>query len=86
MTEKKNDARSKGDTANDTEAGLQNELSREETEGTDSIGDIASNRTLSGSSSWETLPDDAAGGGRASKSGKESSQAPSTPSGKNKSR
>ena len=44
----------------DTEAGLQEELSREESEGSDSIGDVGSNRTLSGSSTWETLPDGAA--------------------------
>lgn len=42
----------------DSEARLQDELSRESSEGADSIGDVSSNRTLSGSSTWETLPDD----------------------------
>jgi hypothetical protein len=42
----------------DDEAGLQEELNREASEGADSIGDVSSNRTLSGSSTWETLPDD----------------------------
>lgn len=40
----------------DTEADLQEELRREAAEGGDSVGDVGSNRTLSGSSSWETLP------------------------------
>lgn len=40
----------------DTEAGLQEELRREAAEGGDSVGDVGSNRTLSGSSTWETLP------------------------------
>ena len=40
----------------DTEAGLQEELHREAAEGGDSVGDVGSNRTLSGSSTWETLP------------------------------
>lgn len=40
----------------DSEANLQKELSRETAEGADSVGDVGSNRTLTGSSSWETLP------------------------------
>ena len=40
----------------DTEADLQEELRREAAEGGDSVGDVGSNRTLSGSSTWETLP------------------------------
>jgi hypothetical protein len=44
--------------ANDQgDAGLQEELNREASEGKDSVGDVASNRNLSGSSTWETLPD-----------------------------
>ena len=50
----------------DSEARLQNELSREAAEGADSIGDVSSNRTLSGSSTWETLPDDGSKGGESS--------------------
>ena len=84
MTDKKDDNRNKSGKPADTEASLQNELSREAAEGADSIGDVASNRTLSGSSSWETLPDEAAGGGRTSKPGKESGPSPTTPSGKKK--
>jgi hypothetical protein len=76
MTDKKNDKRNKSRESRDTEASLKNELAREAAEGADSIGDVASNRTVSGSSSWETLPHGAAGGGRAKKSGKESGQAP----------
>jgi hypothetical protein len=43
----------------DSEAALQNELRREELE-RDAIGDIASDRNLTGSSSWLTLPREAA--------------------------
>lgn len=50
----------------DSEARLQEELNRESSEGADSIGDIASNRTLSGSSTWETLPDEPPSSRRAS--------------------
>jgi hypothetical protein len=86
MADKKNDTRNKTGEPSDTEESLENELSREAAEGTDSIGDVASNRTLSGSSSWETLPDEAADGGRAPKSGEKSSQSPSTPDQGKKSR
>jgi hypothetical protein len=46
---------------------LQEELRREELEGRDLLGDTSSNRNLSGSSTWATLPeqpssDDEAGG------------------------
>lgn len=77
MTDK-NDNRSKSGEPADSDASLQNELAREAAEGADSIGDVASNRTLSGSSSWETLPDEAADTGRTSKSEKESGQSPKT--------
>jgi hypothetical protein len=63
MTDKKKDNRNKGSKPADTDASLQEELSRETAEGADSIGDVGSNRTVSGSSSWETLPDETAGGG-----------------------
>ncbi len=54
----------------DSEAKLQEELSRESAEGAESVGDIGSNRTLSGSSTWETLPDDAPGGSDADAPGR----------------
>ena len=41
----------------DSEAALQEELRREAAEGEGAIGDVAKNRNLSGSSTWETLPD-----------------------------
>ena len=44
----------------DTEAALQQELRRESAEGRGAIGDLATNQNLSGSSTWATLPDDAA--------------------------
>ncbi|MFL5585845.1 MAG: hypothetical protein ACJ78K_13355 [Gemmatimonadaceae bacterium] len=78
MMDKKNDTPNEG-SAPDTEESLEKELSREAAEGADSIGDIASNRTLSGSSSWETLPDGDPTGGRAAKSEEESGQSPETP-------
>jgi hypothetical protein len=56
MTDKKGKS-GKSATPADTEASLQKELARESAEGGDSIGDIGSNRTLTGSSTWETLPD-----------------------------
>ena len=55
----------------DTDASLQKELGRETAEGSDSVGDVGSNRNLSGSSTWETLPsgkkapDDSAAKGKA---------------------
>jgi len=64
-----NDARNKSGDPGDTDDSVQKELSREEAEGADSIGDVGENRTLSGSSSWETLPD-------GQKSDKESGQPP----------
>ena len=59
MTDKENDTRDKSADPADTDESLEKELSREAAEGADSIGDVGSNKTLSGSSSWETLPDDA---------------------------
>jgi hypothetical protein len=62
MADKQNDQRNKRTDSAESEAGLQKELAREAGEGKDSIGDVGENRTLSGSSTWETLPDDASGG------------------------
>jgi hypothetical protein len=45
-------------TGNDEDGRLQEELNRESEEGDDSIGDVGSNRNLSGSSTWETLPNE----------------------------
>jgi len=41
----------------DAEAAIQEELRREAGEGKGLIGDEAKNRNLTGSSTWETLPD-----------------------------
>jgi hypothetical protein len=46
--------------ASDTDDAVQEELAREAAEGKDLIGDEAKNRNLSGSSTWETLPDPSA--------------------------
>jgi len=77
MPDKMNDKRNKTSESADTDASVQEELSRESAEGQDSIGDVGSNRTLSGSSSWETLPEKS--DGSATKSGKQSGNAASTP-------
>jgi hypothetical protein len=45
----------------DEDSRLQEELNRESEEGQDSIGDVGSNRNVSGSSTWETLPNEGAG-------------------------
>ncbi len=70
MPDKMNDKRNKNSAAADTDESVQEELARESEEGQDSIGDVGSNRTLSGSSSWETLPKSDATGS-APKSGKQ---------------
>jgi len=57
MTDKHKDKNAKPQTAGDSEDSLQKELSRESGEGRDSIGDVGSNCTLSGSSTWQTTPD-----------------------------
>ena len=41
---------------------VQRELEREAREGKDAVGDVGTNRNLSGSSTWETLPDDKSAG------------------------
>ncbi|MEO8909819.1 MAG: hypothetical protein ABI408_06275 [Gemmatimonadaceae bacterium] len=60
--EKKENAQSKptdGQRVDSTDA-LEQELERERSEGTDAIGDAATDRNLSGSSTWTTLPPDKA--------------------------
>ena len=79
MTSKKKDKGNKSGDTGDTEASLQDELSRESAEGTDSIGDVGSNRTVSGSSSWETLPEKAGAGGDAANSREKPGQKPGGP-------
>lgn len=61
MSDNERDKSSKD--AGDSESSLQDELGREAKEGKNSIGDVASNRNLSGSSTWETLPDGPAASG-----------------------
>lgn len=63
MTDKKGKQTRKPGTTADSEMSLQRELERESAEGRDSIGDVGSNRTLTGSSTWETLPDKKQGSG-----------------------
>jgi len=46
------------ETKSDSEKALQEELRREAAEGKSSLGDAGKNNNLSGSSTWETLPDD----------------------------
>ena len=45
------------ETTGDTEAALKAELHREAAEGGKLVGDMESNRNVSGSSSWDTLPE-----------------------------
>jgi hypothetical protein len=52
----KNRQSGKAPRSGDTDASLQKELGRETAEGRDSVGDVGSNRNLTGSSTWETLP------------------------------
>jgi hypothetical protein len=58
MSDNKNDARGKSDAQSDSEDELQEELRREAAERKSAIGDVDSNKNLTGSSTWETLPDD----------------------------
>ena len=57
-SDERNDANSTSDTQSDSEKALQEELRREAAEGKGSVGDAGRNNNLSGSSTWETLPDD----------------------------
>jgi hypothetical protein len=56
MSDDKN-AAGKKDSKSDSEQALQDELRREAGEGKNSVGDAAKNSNLSGSSTWETLPE-----------------------------
>ena len=47
-----------GASKGDSDEALEAELSRESAEGADLLGDTKQNRNLSGSSTWETLPDE----------------------------
>ena len=58
MSGDQNDAKSAANTQSDSEKALQDELRREAAEGKGSVGDAGRNNNLSGSSTWETLPDD----------------------------
>jgi hypothetical protein len=49
--------KSRNPAGGDSEESLQEELRREAAEGSGSIGDTNTNRNLSGSSTWETLPE-----------------------------
>jgi hypothetical protein len=59
MSDNKREAgkKSASDATSDSEKALQDELRREAKEGKGSVGDAAKNNNLSGSSTWETLPE-----------------------------
>jgi hypothetical protein len=57
-SDEQNEATGTSNTQSDSEKALQEELRREAAEGKGSVGDAARNNNLSGSSTWETLPDD----------------------------
>lgn len=61
---------SSSETQSESEKELQDELRREAAEGKGSVGDAAANRNLSGSSTWETLPNGDAKDGSAGKDSK----------------
>jgi hypothetical protein len=58
MSDKLKDENSNADTQSDSEKALQEELRREAAEGKSSVGDAGKNNNLSGSSTWETLPEE----------------------------
>jgi hypothetical protein len=58
MSGEQNDENNTSNTQSDSEKALQEELRREAAEGKESVGDAGRNSNLSGSSTWETLPDD----------------------------
>jgi hypothetical protein len=58
MSDKKNDAGQGTDAQGDSEEALQEELRREAAERKNAIGDVDSNKNLTGSTTWETLPDE----------------------------
>lgn len=55
--EREREAETTSKSAADAEAAIQEELRREAEEGKGLIGDEAKNRNLTGSSTWETLPE-----------------------------
>ena len=57
MTDNGNEEGKKGDARSDGEKARQEERRREAAEGKGSVGDAAKNSNLSGSSTWETLPE-----------------------------
>jgi hypothetical protein len=58
MSDKLKDENSNADMQSDSEKALQEELRREAAEGKSSVGDAGKNNNLSGSSTWETLPEE----------------------------
>ena len=58
MSDNRNDAGKNQEAQGDSEEALQEELRREAAERKGAIGDVDSNRNLSGSTTWETLPED----------------------------
>jgi hypothetical protein len=59
MSEKQNDNRDNSQQSGDaTERALQEELRREAEEGRNDVGDLGTNRNLTGSSTWDTLKDE----------------------------
>ena len=59
MSEKQNDTRDQSQQSCDaTERALQEELRREAEEGRNDVGDLGTNRNLTGSSSWDTQKDE----------------------------
>jgi len=58
MSDHKNEAGKKPGAKTDSVKALQEELHREAKEGKGSVGDASKNNNLTGSSTWETLPDD----------------------------
>jgi hypothetical protein len=58
MSDKLKDENSNADMQSDSEKALQEELRPEAAEGKSSVGDAGKNNNLSGSSTWETLPEE----------------------------
>ena len=59
MSEKQNDNRDNSQQSADaTERALQEELRREAEEGRNDVGDLGTNRNLTGSSTWDTQKDE----------------------------
>jgi hypothetical protein len=58
MSNKENRKSGSTNQGGDSEESLSKELEKESAEGKNSVGDVNSNRNLSGASSWDTLPDD----------------------------